>query len=86
VFIFQKEKERIQGQQRTVVINETTGMFMSVRQRKKIRTKLCKKKKKLYRKKRETAKHNSGLYYQKRIYSDLTHKTEKEKIGINVLS
>jgi len=43
VFIFQKEKERIQGQQRTVVINETTGMFMSVRQRKKIRTKLCKK-------------------------------------------
>jgi len=71
------------NKQRTIVINETTDIFVSVRQKeKKIRRNCVKKKKTNYTGKKEKQQNIVQGYIiikiKKKIYSDLTHKTNKK--------
>jgi hypothetical protein len=67
--------------QRTIVIDETTDIFVSVRQ-KKNQEKLCEEKKINYTGKKEKQQSIVQGYIiikiKEKIYSDLTHKTNKK--------
>lgn len=72
MFIFQKEKERTQGQQWTIVINETTGNFTSLRPKeRKIGENVFRKKKVI-----QENKIDSCLYFR----VTLSNKQKNEKI------